>query len=164
MRAKLNTADLGMSRKQAGTPKGKNRIPLEALHDHFLITPPSHFAPQKVRGWLMGLLGHEEGSMAQMLAGLQNLSRAFLNLHFSPGSGTRGSKTLGEPQHLGGDPEPLGVRRWCHCPHLAIIQGMKSISNFDFRLESSLLSRICQSMKYTAFEGSCRRRSRDIWP
>ena len=26
--------------------------PLEASHDHLLITPPSHFIPQKVRGWV----------------------------------------------------------------------------------------------------------------
>jgi hypothetical protein len=27
---------------------------LEASHDHLLVTPPSHFKPQKVRGWLGG--------------------------------------------------------------------------------------------------------------
>ena len=30
---------------------------LEASHDHLLVTPPSHFAPQKVRGWFDGFIG-----------------------------------------------------------------------------------------------------------
>jgi hypothetical protein len=27
---------------------------LEASHDHFLVTPPSHFTPQKVEGFVVG--------------------------------------------------------------------------------------------------------------
>ncbi len=35
---------------------------LEASYDHLLVTPPSHFTPQKVRGWVgvLGFLGYEE--------------------------------------------------------------------------------------------------------
>jgi hypothetical protein len=33
-------------------PQREILSPLEASLDHLLITPPSHFTPQKVRGWV----------------------------------------------------------------------------------------------------------------
>ncbi len=38
--------------KPAGTPKEKILNPLGALHDHLLVTPPFHFKPHKVGGWI----------------------------------------------------------------------------------------------------------------
>jgi hypothetical protein len=34
-------------------PKRKN-IPLEPSHGHLMATPPSHFTPQKVKGFVVG--------------------------------------------------------------------------------------------------------------
>jgi hypothetical protein len=31
---------------------------LEASHDHLLIAPPSHLAPQNVKGFVVGLVGY----------------------------------------------------------------------------------------------------------
>jgi len=37
--------------------------PLEVSHDHLLVTPPSHFTPQKVSGFVDGLTGLRNGTI-----------------------------------------------------------------------------------------------------
>jgi hypothetical protein len=56
--------------------------PLEVSHDHFLVTPPSHFAPQKVRGFVVGLIGNGRESMAGILDHAEILSREILLILF----------------------------------------------------------------------------------
>jgi hypothetical protein len=41
---------LGMNKK----PPREFSAPLEVSHDHLLVTPPSHFTPQKVRDFVVG--------------------------------------------------------------------------------------------------------------
>ena len=45
--------------KQVGIPQREILSPLEASLDHFLITPPSHFMTQKVRGFVDGFFVNE---------------------------------------------------------------------------------------------------------
>ena len=37
-------------------PQREILSPLEALHDHLLVTPPSHFSPQKGKGFVVGFI------------------------------------------------------------------------------------------------------------
>ena len=53
-------------------PKGF-KTPLEASHHHFLVTPPSHFTPQKVEGFVVGLIGNGRESMAETLDHAENI-------------------------------------------------------------------------------------------
>jgi hypothetical protein len=51
-----------------------------------LVTPPSHFAPQKVEGFVVGLIGNGPESMAEILDHAEILSREislilFINNH-----------------------------------------------------------------------------------
>jgi hypothetical protein len=61
---------------------------LEASLDHLLATPPSHFIPQKVRGFVVGLIGNERGKL--LLRNTLNLrmsqeENCLPNLSFFPG-------------------------------------------------------------------------------
>ena len=53
--------------------------PLEASLGHFLITPPSHFRPQKVEGFVVELIGAGRESMAVILDRAEILSREILS-------------------------------------------------------------------------------------
>jgi len=48
--------------------------PLEVSQDHFLVTPPSHFTPQKVEGFVVGKLATAEINIYN-LSLLKRLSR-----------------------------------------------------------------------------------------
>jgi hypothetical protein len=55
--------DLALLRLEGPIPAGPQReilSPLEASHDHLLITPPSHRAQLKVRGFVVGLIDYAE--------------------------------------------------------------------------------------------------------
>ena len=41
--------------------------PLEASHDHLLVTPPSHFTPQKAKGWVDRLNKGCEGTIVKRI-------------------------------------------------------------------------------------------------
>jgi len=49
--------------------------PLEVSHDHFLVTPPCHFTPQKVEDFIVELIGNGRESMAEILDHGEILSR-----------------------------------------------------------------------------------------
>ena len=55
---------------------------LEASHRHLLVTPPSHFTPQKVEGFVVGLTGNGRESMAEILDRAEILSREILLILF----------------------------------------------------------------------------------
>jgi hypothetical protein len=55
---------------------------LEVSLDHLLITPPSHFTPQKVEGFVAGLIGNGRESMAEILDHAEILSREILLILF----------------------------------------------------------------------------------
>jgi hypothetical protein len=48
--------------------------PLEVSHDHFLVTPPSHFTPQKGEGFVVGLIGNGRESIGEMIPLFKGLS------------------------------------------------------------------------------------------
>jgi hypothetical protein len=92
----------------------------QASYNNPLITPPSHFMPQKVRGWVERLSINKCLLIQKNIAGQQILSTRFFGYHFL--------------EKVGGDILFLGYSRHgnvlltCHFIHLAKIQGMKSIS------------------------------------
>jgi hypothetical protein len=47
--------------KTARRPQREILSPLEASQDHLLVTPPSHFTPQKVRGFVVKFIKLQEG-------------------------------------------------------------------------------------------------------
>jgi hypothetical protein len=55
---------------------------LEASYDHLLITPPSHFTPQKVKGYVIELTATGRESVAVILDQAEILSREFLLMLF----------------------------------------------------------------------------------
>jgi hypothetical protein len=56
------------------------RTLLEASLCHFQITPPSHFAPQKVEGFVIVLTGTARESIAAILDHTEILSRQNMSL------------------------------------------------------------------------------------
>jgi hypothetical protein len=63
-----------MKMTSEGSLQKENRSPLEASLDHLLKTPPSHFSPQKVRGWVGRFFVNEEKSTTRMVTALKILS------------------------------------------------------------------------------------------
>jgi len=54
------------------------KAPLAVSHYHLLVTPPSHFTPQKIRGYVGRFFMNEEKSTNRMVSGLRILSSGFL--------------------------------------------------------------------------------------
>ena len=47
-------ATFGYKKDEIKRASKRSRNPLEASHDHLLITPSSHFCPQKIEGLVVG--------------------------------------------------------------------------------------------------------------
>ena len=55
---------------------------MEVSHDRFLVTPPSHFTPQKVEDFVVELIGNGRESMAEILDHGEILSREIFLILF----------------------------------------------------------------------------------
>ena len=58
------------SSKMHFSSEGDQEVP----YDEFWVTPPFHFMPQKVKGFVVELIGHRQETIIAILALMENLS------------------------------------------------------------------------------------------